>query len=278
MSVYRVLLVVCCALLIATTTGWAGSEPVTVSPGSPTGSVIGDTCPTFSWGSVEGAKSYELVVYRVEEGSEEARPVLRQSFAGSVASWTPSLDRCLERGGQYAWSVRGVGNGKESEWSPPSLFQVASGPSEAEFEEAVAVVRQYLKQEDTGRTVSGPSSASGPDIDADGDGVPDCLLIDLCPNDPNKTSPGTCGCGVPDIDADGDGVPDCLLIDLCPNDPNKTSPGTCGCGVPSASASVSSLSRAEKHRISDASTRLSGDIRTATPHCMGRSVADSSRA
>jgi len=32
---------------------------------------------------------------------------------------------------------------------------------------------------------------------------------DLCPDDPNKVEPGTCGCGVPDIDVNGDGIPDC---------------------------------------------------------------------
>ena len=142
MSVHRVLLVVCSVLLIATT-GSAGSKPVTVSPGSATGALIGDACPTFSWGSVEGAKRYELVVYRLGEEGEEPEPVLRETFAGSVSGWTPSLDRCLERGGQYAWSVRAVGQAEASEWSPPSLFQVTA-PTEAEFEEAVAVVRRYL--------------------------------------------------------------------------------------------------------------------------------------
>jgi alpha-tubulin suppressor-like RCC1 family protein len=32
---------------------------------------------------------------------------------------------------------------------------------------------------------------------------------DLCPDDPNKVEPGACGCGVPDIDINGDGIPDC---------------------------------------------------------------------
>jgi hypothetical protein len=44
--------------------------------------------------------------------------------------------------------------------------------------------------------------------DSDGDGLGD--LCDACPSDPLKQSPGDCGCGVPDIDADGDGVSDCL--------------------------------------------------------------------
>ena len=144
MSVHRVLLVVCSALLIATT-GWAGSRPVAVSPGSPEGvSLIESRCPTFSWTAVPGAESYELVVYQVGDEGEEAQPVLGETFAGSASSWTPSLDRCVERGGQYAWSVRAVAEKGALEWSSPSLFQVASGPSEAEFEEALLVVRGYL--------------------------------------------------------------------------------------------------------------------------------------
>ena len=144
MSVYRVLLVVCCALLIAATS-WAGSRPVTVSPGNPQGvSLIEARCPTFSWGAVAGARSYELVVYRIGEEGEEAKPFLREAFAGSVYGWTPSLDRCLERGGQYAWSVRAIGRKEGSDWSRPSLFQVASGRSKAEFEEALELVRSYL--------------------------------------------------------------------------------------------------------------------------------------
>lgn len=44
--------------------------------------------------------------------------------------------------------------------------------------------------------------------DADGDGVPD--ECDGCPDDPDKPASAVCGCGVPDVDADGNGVIDCL--------------------------------------------------------------------
>lgn len=137
-------------LLVFCSTVWGAEGPVAVSPGSSTGSLIGDSCPTFSWGIVEQAESYELVIYQVEKDNEDTEPVLRQSFPGSVHGWTPSLDRCLERGGQYAWSVRAVRSKASSEWSAPSLFQVSSGPSESEFEEALQVVRQYLAEEATG--------------------------------------------------------------------------------------------------------------------------------
>jgi hypothetical protein len=90
--------------------------------------------------------AYELVVYAVGEESEEARPVLRQTVPGTANGWTPSLESCLDRGGQYAWSVRATGGKEASEWSSPSLFEVASGPSQAQFEEAVAVVRAYIAE------------------------------------------------------------------------------------------------------------------------------------
>ena len=145
-------------VLVLCSAAWGAEGPVAVSPGSATGSVISDACPTFSWGAVAAAKFYELVVYRVEEGSEEATPVLRQRISGSALSWTPSLDSCLERGGQYAWSVRAEGRKGSSEWSAPSLFEVAVGPSVAEFEEALQVVLQYLEEEATG---SGDLSSQG---------------------------------------------------------------------------------------------------------------------
>ena len=149
MRAQRVLLVGLCGLWVAAAV-FAGSKPVAVSPGTPTGSLIGDTCPTFSWGAVAGAKGYELVVYRAEKESDETAPVLRETFSGSASSWTPDLDRCLERGGRYAWSVRAVGGEEASEWSAPSLFQVVAGASQAEFEAAVQVVRQYLGGQATG--------------------------------------------------------------------------------------------------------------------------------
>ena len=56
-----------------------------------------------------------MVVYRVVREGKETKPVLRQSFPGSVHCWTPAMDRCLERGGRYAWVVRAVGDREASE-------------------------------------------------------------------------------------------------------------------------------------------------------------------
>ncbi len=136
----------------------AGGHALAVSPGSPSGAMIGDPCPTFSWGAVRGAGSYELLVYRVGEAREEPVAVLKETFAGSVTAWTPALDRCLERGGRYAWTVRARVRGQLSDWSAPSLFRVTVGPSEAEFREALAVVQSYLDLNSRGES-QGPSAA-----------------------------------------------------------------------------------------------------------------------
>ncbi len=63
------------------------------------------------------------------------------------------------------------------------------------------------------RYVADPMCGSG---DSDGDGIGDAC--DGCPNDPGKSEPGACGCGVPDVDADSNGVADCL--ESCAGDLN----------------------------------------------------------
>ena len=165
MSVQRVLVIGLCGIWAATA-GIAGSKPVAVSPGSLTGEVIGDSCPTFSWGEVEGAKSYELVVYRIGAESGEPQPVWRHELPGSALGWTAPLDRCLERGERYAWSVRALGE-VPSDWSAPSLFQVASGPSPAEFEVALEVVRQYLSTEGEAEAEGAVEDQAGPEPGAE---------------------------------------------------------------------------------------------------------------
>lgn len=125
--------------------GLAAEAPIAVSPGSSEGSKIEDRCPTFSWSEVEKASRYDLVVYRIGPEGETANRLLERQLPGAAQSWTPSLELCLKRGERYAWSVRAAAGGRVSRWSPPSLFEVATGPSMAEFEEAMKVVRRYLE-------------------------------------------------------------------------------------------------------------------------------------
>ncbi|MDX1501352.1 MAG: hypothetical protein R3325_03240 [Thermoanaerobaculia bacterium] len=104
----------------------AGEAPVAATPGEASELArIGDACPTFSWGAIEGASGYELIVYRLGEDSNEPRPVVRRALAGRLQSWTPALRECLEPGERYAWSVRGVVGEEAGPWSAPSLFEVA---------------------------------------------------------------------------------------------------------------------------------------------------------
>ena len=65
------------ALLALAGAALAAQTPVAVSPGNASKvALIDGRCPTFSWAGGEGAKSYELVVYRLGEEGEEAQPVL----------------------------------------------------------------------------------------------------------------------------------------------------------------------------------------------------------
>ncbi|MCP4663726.1 MAG: hypothetical protein GY856_50725 [bacterium] len=133
---------------LAGAAAWAApARPVAVSPGHPGASpVIADRCPTFNWGSVEGARAYELVVVRLPEDQEaaEPEPLIRVTLPGSAHGWTPALERCLVRGGRYAWSLRARRDDGLGEWSEASFFRVAAAPSAAEVEQALAVLQAYL--------------------------------------------------------------------------------------------------------------------------------------
>lgn len=125
-----------------------GGRPAAVSPGEERGiSAVEGRCPTFSWGFQPGASSSELVVFEVDPDSsqdEAAPPALRQIVAGSASTWTPPLERCLERGRVYAWSVRALTKESSSPWAAHRFFEVAAGPTREDFEAALGVVREYL--------------------------------------------------------------------------------------------------------------------------------------
>ena len=134
------------------------TEPIpnAVSPGGARQfTLVEGSCPTFSWGSVDGASGYEIVVYEVDGGGQLARdratqdPVLQVRLPGNVTSWTPSLAQRLARGSRFAWLVRALRGGSAGAWSEASLFKVATGPSVSEVRAALEVLSAYLADGDT---------------------------------------------------------------------------------------------------------------------------------
>ncbi|MFW6012323.1 MAG: DUF1566 domain-containing protein [bacterium] len=138
----------------------AAEAPVAGTPGTgPDGETVA-ACPTFHWGSVSSVDGYELVVYRLDAEGDESEVALRRSFPGAIDGWTAPIGSCLEPGVRYAWAVRGIGPDGPGPWSSPNLFRVAPGPSEAELEQALAVVREYLEHRGTALEPD-PSGAAG---------------------------------------------------------------------------------------------------------------------
>lgn len=136
-------------------------RPVTVSPGHVSRLArIDRRCPTFSWGQVAGADGYELVIYRAARDDDEAPIVLRVRIDGGAGSWTPTLGRCLERGGRYAWSLRARRGESFSDWSAPALFQVASGPTATELDQALAIIREQAASSSTESPAAGTGAGA----------------------------------------------------------------------------------------------------------------------
>jgi hypothetical protein len=151
-------------------------RPVAASPGAVEKvAVIGQTCPTFSWGAAPGAVHYELIVFSLrdeaEEG-EEVEPVIATAIPGSALSWTPSLNECLESGGEYTWFVRAVDEYGEGGWSEGLFFKVVSTPSPEEVESALQVLRQYLAQSAGAEDEVGEPTEEPTDTYRSSDGAP----------------------------------------------------------------------------------------------------------
>jgi hypothetical protein len=98
----------------------------------------------------------------------EPTPVLRRAFGEGVGSFTPALGECLERGADYAWTVRALGDETDgvdvdpvSDWSEPLLFRVSPLPSLAEVEQALEVLRIH-REAIAGPMAEARSGASRP--------------------------------------------------------------------------------------------------------------------
>ncbi len=172
-----------CALLVlisvaaaaAAASAAGGERPATVSPGGSTGVSIAPSCPTFSWGEVSSAEAYDLVVYRVGAGRDDVVAVLAERLPGAVGTWTPPLERCLESGSLYAWTVGALSRYAEAAWSEPRLFRVVAAAHEARLEAAVELVRSYLEDRDAssrGLDVGQESARGSDDPVVPGSGYP----------------------------------------------------------------------------------------------------------
>jgi hypothetical protein len=170
--------------------GAAADSPLAVSPGD-TSKVIAveGRCPTFSWAAEDAAPAYELVVYRLGTEARDAAIVLDHRLPGSARSWTPSLDRCLERGRRYAWSIRAVDGSVKSEWSSPSLFEVSRASSLEEIEEMLSLIRQ------------GAAAGYGDDVESLEPGVRQEITASNV-----ETSPSTASLGPPAAISAGAGI------------------------------------------------------------------------
>jgi len=168
-TAYRAAILALCFLILSPAHGQepsaAGSvQPITVSPGNATTAArIADGTPTFLWGAVAGAQLYQLVVFRVPDGStaEELTPVLELELPGSALGFTPSLDRGLERGKTYGWMLRAHTEQGATQWSEPALFRVTEMPSALEVRQALEILRAYAGVAAVHETTDEPDSGPG---------------------------------------------------------------------------------------------------------------------
>jgi hypothetical protein len=124
--------------------------PLGVAPGARDAfAEIGDRCPTFSWAALPLAAGYELRVYAVDDLQRPGvEPAVLEQLPAGASSWTPAAEQCLERGERYAWALRTIGEGRETEWSEPLFLQVVAAPDELArmLEELGEVGRERLRR------------------------------------------------------------------------------------------------------------------------------------
>jgi hypothetical protein len=142
-------------LLSTAVTALAQERPAAVSPSGRTSSA----CPTFSWSANPKDPGYELVAVALTPDGEVAEePVLTMRLPAGVQSWTPSLDRCLEPGKLYAWSVRVHSETASGPWSQPALVEVSPLPSFEELARALATIERFSASKAQRRTDGPPAS------------------------------------------------------------------------------------------------------------------------
>jgi len=111
--------------------------PTTISPGNCQFIVsVSECCPTFSWAAVEGADSYEIAVFSIQNPEQiipdtlydELRqisvPILTTMIPAPALSWTPTKEQGFTPGKTYAWHVRSLMQNSPGEWSTAAFFKV----------------------------------------------------------------------------------------------------------------------------------------------------------
>ncbi len=151
--------------LLIVASAWSADLEL-VSPGAADRPIeIADRCPTFNWSAEATAAGFELVLYDLSAptddeatgsgpGGDVARVLDRIALPGAARGWTPALDRCLEPGRSYAWTLRALGDAATSDalarWAEPRLFTVRELPSAAQVKAALAVLDRYLESAERG--------------------------------------------------------------------------------------------------------------------------------
>ncbi len=112
-----------------------GSNPIAVSPGGKTEAVtVSQSCPTFSWSSVDQAASYRIAVFQsfdakvmsYEDMATMSSPVISNDISGPALSWTLSAEESLQTGNIYIWYVQAVDSYSNPVglWSNGKIFKV----------------------------------------------------------------------------------------------------------------------------------------------------------
>lgn len=114
----------------------SAATPKPVSPGAVTSSTpIAESCPTFSWGAIPGARRYELALYDAhwnpstdaKEQAAAAEPLQQIAIDAPATAWTPAGEQCLQDGAAYVWFVRAETAKGFSPWSPGAGFEIGLG-------------------------------------------------------------------------------------------------------------------------------------------------------
>jgi endonuclease/exonuclease/phosphatase family metal-dependent hydrolase len=129
------------------------SPPTTAPTPNWPGDLIGNPRPSFSWGPVEGAASYELVVLRRDDESL----VVQQEVSGT--SFQP--EAALPVDVELVWTVRGVNPAGAGPYSASAAFEIRV-PA---VNQPPAVTLSHSASCSTGCTVTFTASAEDPELD-----------------------------------------------------------------------------------------------------------------